>query len=122
KSSRQTDRNDVPVPKFLPLSRREFQELRIAQRSAIEILKKHVCSLIVTDELAAVNMSVPCAVLEGDAELPSELPGRRPGIRRRRANFFARRHHRAVDWKPVRPIIEGDAQRASNQQRAEPRA
>src|SRR5688572_2697528 len=69
KTRSQSDRDAILDPKRMPASRREAELARCAQRLAIEVCKQDCGSLIVAHEFAAIDVSVPCAALSGNAPL-----------------------------------------------------
>src|SRR6185312_13948586 len=115
---RQPDRNTILVPGQTPPPGGEPERQRLAQGPALEAGEENVPRLIVTDEFAAVDVSITDPVLQRNAPLPADLTRHGLRVRGERAGPLACNGHRAVARQPARPVLVPGLERALDQQTA----
>src|SRR5258708_16749912 len=118
----QPDRHNILTPHFAALAGLKWNEARLRDGGALQVVEQCCCGLGVAAVLTAEYVAGAGTVLQRNAPLPSRCArrGSSEGLRRRAP--FRGYGHGTVAWQPIRPILEAGVQNALDEQSAHPRA
>src|SRR6185436_6299528 len=121
-STGEADGDDILLPDLLAPAGDETQRPRLRLRGPIETAEQQARRRVVTEEFAAIHVTVAGAVLQGNAPLPAGLTRGGTGVWRGLRHAFAGHGHGAIAGQPATPVFVAGVQRLLDEQPAKTRA
>src|SRR5690606_2996115 len=111
-----TERQAIVFPELPTMAGREWNDLRLFERGAVDRSHERRSGFRVAAEAARIDIAVSEPMLQRDAPTPAGLLRGRLGIGHDRPGMFRLDRNCAVACQVLRPVVESDAERFLDQE------